>query len=215
MNGDATSALLPLATGTYFAKFVDSSGKLSVVPASFVATEAVLTGFTTVATSTQHPLFSGIKAGCVFVDDVLKLDSLTLLDDMLTLTDDWSYLDSLGGIQPLGIYNFDTVLNFGTVASRRFHTRIVSLAFNAADLLDDRLSLMDDWVDLDGGVIDDTTATVYANISNDNIAYSGWTPFMVADFNCQYAKFKAELLSADPTHNIQISELSVTVKLPI
>jgi hypothetical protein len=55
----------------------------------------------------------------------------------------------------------------------------------------------------------------YASISNDNITYSDFAPFMVSDFKCRYAKFKTVLLSGDVTHNIQISELSVAAKIPV
>lgn len=214
MNGDAMTAIVPLATGTYFAKFKDSVGKLSVTPASFVMTEAILTGFTTVTASTQHTLFSGVKTNCVATGGLLKLDSVTLVDSILIPIDEWDFLDNIGGIQPLGVYEFDAILDLTTVASRRFHAKIVSLGYNASDLIDDRLDLIDSWADFVGGVIDDTNATVYAAVSDDNVTYSGWSPFMVADYNCRYAKFKAELVSGDATHNIQVSELSVTVKVP-
>lgn len=213
-NGDATTALVSLATGTYYISFVDSTGNnYSPVPASFIATEALVTGWTTVQTSTQHTLFSGVKTNCVATDGILKLDSVSLFDDIADF-DSVGYLDSIGGISSIGVYEFDSVMDLTTVSSRRFHAHIKSLSYNAADLMDDRLDLMDSWSDFDGGIINDTNATVYASYSDDNITYSSWAPFMVADFSCRYIKFKLELISGNSTHNIDISELTVTAKIP-
>ena len=213
-NGDATNAIVSLASGTYLIKFIDSTGHYSVTAASFLVHESLITAFTPVLTSTQHPAFTGAKTDCVATGGLLKLDSVTLIDSMTTLMDAWGYLDSIGGIKSFGTYAFDATMDLGAIATRRFHSHIASLGYNAADLFDDRLDSMDAWADFDGGVINDTTASVYASVSDDNITFKNWTPFKVADFNCRYAKFKCELVSGDPIHNIQISELSVTAKLP-
>jgi len=211
-NGDATNALVSLATGTYYIQFKDSTGHYSLNPASFVATEALVSGWTTVQTSTQHTLFTGVKTGCEAIDGVLKLESTALFDSISDL-DSAGYIDSIGGLNTSGTYEFDAVMDLTTVSSRRFHAHIKSLSYNAADSIDDRLNLMDNWDDFDGGVINDTNAITYASVSDDNITYSSWLPFMVADFNCRYAKFKLVLSSNDSTHNIDVSELTVKAKV--
>lgn len=214
MNGDATSAIVPLATGTYFAKFVDSTGHYSDTAASFVATEALVSGWTTVATSTQHAAFTGAKTN-VALDveaQAIKLDGVSLVDDWGDI-DDLNYIDSIGGIATSGTYEFDAVMDLSTVAARRFHAHIRAAAYDTADLVDARLALLDTWEDIDGLAVNDCDATVYASVSDDGADYSDWTPFMVADFDCRYAKFRALLLSGSSTHNIQVSELSVTAKI--
>lgn len=213
LSGDASSANVSLATGTYYIKFKDSTGHYSVTAASFAATEALVTGWTTIATSTQHPTFSGTKVNTVVVSPILKLDSLTLIDSITDLVDSWGYIDTIGGIVGAGTYNFDAPLDLGSVASRRFHARIASYSYIADDLMDSRLTLMDTWSSWDGATINGITALVYSSVSNDNVTYSNWVSFMVADFNCRYAKFKLEITTADPSANIDISELSVAVKI--
>lgn len=212
-NGDAVNGIVPLATGTYYAKFVDSTGHYSDTAASFVATEAIVTGWTTTATSTQHTAFAGAKTGVAAVDGVLKLDGVTMIDAM-GLIDQQGYIDSIGGVTQSGEYLFDATLNLGSKAARRFHANLKSLAYDTDDTIDLRLGNIDTWQSIDGNAVNDCDVTVLASVSDNDIAYGPWTPFMVADFDCQYAKFKALLSSGTSTHNIQVSELSVTVKTP-
>lgn len=213
-NGDATTATVSLASGTYYIKFIDSTGNYSATPASFVVTESLISSWNVLATSVQHPLFTGLKTGCVMAEGVLKLDGMALIDDIGPI-DSAGYIDSLGGLYSTGVYEFDAVMDLLTIATRRFHAHIKAYSYNASDLIDTRTDPIDSWADIDGEVINDTSATVFASVSNDGITYSNWMPFMVADFNCRYAKFKVELINADATHNIDLSELSVTAKLPI
>lgn len=213
LNGDATTAIVSLAEGTYFAKFKDSTGHYSETPASFVVTEALISGWTTVATSTQQTAFSGVKTDVVYLDNSIKLDGVTNFDDF-GLIDDVGYIDAIGGIVPTGTYEFDATMDLGSFATRRFHSHIKALAFNANDIIDSRLDFIDTWSDFDGAAINDCTATTHISVSDDDVTYTSFAPFMVADFNCRYAKFKTILTSGDTTHNIQISELSVSAKVP-
>lgn len=214
MNGDASSAVVPLATGTYFAKFVDSTGHYSDAAASFVATEAIVTGWATVATTTQHTAFSGSKTN-LFVDGgTLKLDNAILFDDAPGYFDDAvGYFDSYGGVAPSGEYLFDATVDLTTSASRRFHAHIRAVAADVSDLIGAR-GLVSTWPSVSGAAVNDCDAKVYASVSDDDLAYSGWMPFMVADFKCRYARFKALLTSGNVTHNIAVSELSVSIKEP-
>lgn len=216
-NGDATSAIVPLATGTYMAKFKDSTGHYSMNAASMAVQEAVVStgGWTTVATTTQHPTFAGAKTGIFFSSTAvaIELDGATLIDDW-GLIDDQSYIDSVGGIISTGTYEFDAIMDCGSIAARRFHAHIKAQAYLDNDLIDDHLELIDTWTDIDGGALDDETATVFASASDDGIIYRPWVPFLVADFYGRYIKFKAVLESGDVTHNVHVYELSVTAKIP-
>lgn len=217
-NGDAVSGLLPLITGTYMAKAKDSSGNYSASIASFVVTEGTVTGWTTVTTTTQHPTFTGTKTSTAVVASALQLDSATLIDGMLTSIDSWAFIDSLDGVSLTGSYAFDTYVDLSTIATRRFEADIAVAAFNTGDLWDSRTSSMDDWDDIDGSAINDVDATLYLATTNDNPAgsptWGAWTPFMVADATCRAAKFRLDLSSSNPTHNIAVSTLAVDIKIP-
>lgn len=218
-NGLASDGTVPLMTGTYMAKALDSSGFYSANAAMFVATDGMVSGFNTVATVNEAPAFAGAKTNVVAVDGVLKLDSVTQIDSMTGLIDTWGFLDSIGGIQAAGSYAFSSVLDFGTVATRRMQATIAALAFNTGDTIDLRTLPVDSWDSFDGDAVNECDATLYAATTNDDPAgapvWGAWTPFMVSDFTCRAIKFRLDLASTDPVDNIQISQLSITAKTPV
>jgi hypothetical protein len=197
-NGDAVSGIMDLITGTYMVKARDSSGNYSANMASFVMTEGMITGFTTVGTSTQAATFTGTKT------------NLSLVGSALQLTDPAASLT--------GEYLFSTYLDLTTVATRRFESDITVYSFTTTDLIDSRTDPIDTWAMFDGGVINDTDVTLYAALTNDNPAgtptWSDWTPFFVSDFTCRAIKFKLLYSSLDVTHNIACTTLTVHAKIP-
>lgn len=214
-NGDAVNATLPLLTGTYMVKAKDSSDNYSATMGSFVATESQITGFTTTHTSTQAPAFAGSKTGTAVDGSTLKLDGLTAIDSMAALVDAWGFIDNLGGVASAGSYYFDADMNFGAVASRRLSATIQALAIDTGDLIDDR-GLIDDWGVADGGVVNDTDATLYYRTTQTNPTgspvWGAWTPFMTADVTSWGVQYRLDLASASPVHNILISTLTVIAR---
>ena len=217
-NGDAVSGIVPLKTGTYMAKAKDSTGHYSATAASFVATEGLVTGFTTVGTLTEHTAFTGTKTNTAVVSSGLQLDSASTIDSMVTSIDSWPFIDSIGGVSGTGSYAFSTYLDLTTVATRRFEASIAATQFDTGDLIDSRTDLIDDWVDIDGSTIEDCDATLYIRTTDDNPAgtptYGAWTPFFVGDFTCRATQFKLDLVSGNATHNIRITSLAVSAKVP-
>jgi hypothetical protein len=215
LNGDAVSATLPLLTGTYMAKAVDSSGNYSQASVNYVATESQVTGFTVTHTSTQAPAFAGTKTSVAVDSSTLKLDSVTPIDSMASMVDSWSYIDSLGGVVLAGSYAFDNVMNFGGVVTRRLNATVQALSSDTGDLIDTRGNV-DDWDSLDGGVINDTEATLYYSTTQTNPAgspvWSAWAPFLTADVTCWAVKYRLDMASASPTHNIAVSTLTVVAR---
>jgi hypothetical protein len=209
---------VPLITGTYMAKAIDDTGNWSQNAVMFVATEGMVTGFVTVATSEQATGFAGSKTNLAAVDNVLKLDGAVPIDEVTDLIDDWPIIDGLGGISPIGTYEFDAVMDLDTVATRRFEADITSLSFDTGDTIDNRTTPIDEWGSIDGDVINDCDVTLYASTTDDDPAgaatWSDWTPFFVSDFTCRAIWFKAELESGQDTHNISLSELTVHAKIP-
>jgi len=218
--GGLVSGIVPLITGTYMAKALDSSGNYSESMTAFVATEGMVTGFNTVGTSTQHPDFTGAKTNIAFDGDLggIKLDGTTLIDDMVTDIDDWPFIDGLGGVSGTGSYAFDAALDLGSVATRRFEADIKVLSFDTGDTIDDKLDPIDSWGPIDGDVIDDCDVTLYARLTDDDPSgspvWGPWTPFFVADFDGRAAQFKLDFVTATATHNIVVTELAVMAKEP-
>lgn len=217
-NGDASTALVPLLEGSYMAKAVDSTGNWSTGIASFVATQGLITGFTTVATSIQHPEFTGVKASVTLVSGGIQLDGATLIDsaDPIDSLDD---IDNLGGIVSSGSYTFNAVMDLGSVATRRILSTIRASSFVAVDLIGSRLALCDDWGPIDGDVVNDCDATLLASTTDDDPAgtpvWGPYTPFFVGDFTCRALRFRLDLSSGSTQNNISISQLRVDALVPV
>jgi hypothetical protein len=189
--GDATTAFLPLATGTYMAKFVDSTGNYSVTEASFVATESLVTGWTTVLTSTQHAAFTGTKTDCVVSGSNLIFTGTALAAS----------------------YAYAATLDSGSVLTRRYHGHIKARAYNADDLFDsdemfDSAEMFDE-----SSVINDCNAWHEIRVSDDNATWTAWQPFAVADFSGRYAQVRLQMTRLSNMNNIEIQELSTKVKV--
>ena len=212
--GSAVNGLVPLVTGTYMAKFQDSSGKYSASAASFVATEGMVTGLSTLATITESTGFAGSKTN-VEVDGVtLKLSNSGNID----LEPDFDAIpnvDELGDIYSSGTYLFNSIYDGTTKTTRRFEADIAVTSTDEANSVDDWPDF-DAVANVDGATVNDCDVTLYAAITDDDPAgsptWSSWTQFHVADFNCRAAKFKLEFTSGTPTHNIAVSTLAVAVK---
>jgi hypothetical protein len=193
--GGAVQGIVALITGTYMAKAKDSTGNYSTSMTPFVATEGMTTGFTTVATSTQAPGFTGTKTNVSLVGSVLRL------------TDPEANLE--------GEYEFDNPVDMGTVETRRVEVDVQVLNYVANDLIDS-MGEVDSWASIDGDSVDDCDATVYVATTNDDPSgspvYGPWIPFMVADLTCRAMKFKIKLQSGSTTNNLDVSVLTVHVK---
>jgi hypothetical protein len=217
--GDSVSGLLPLITGTYMAKFKDSSGAYSTSVASFLATEGLVTGFTVVATSTQAPTFAGAKTQTAVSGSVLQLDSSVLFDSFPSTMDTWSSLDAFDDLYSTGSYEFDNYLDLTSVATRRVEADVKVYSSDTGSLIDTRTALIDDWDDMDGATINDCDATLYYAATNDDPAgaptWGAWTPFFVSDITSRAIKFKLDLVSGNSTHQIAVSTLTVHVKDPV
>jgi hypothetical protein len=334
---------LPLKSGTYLLKFRDSTGNYSLNAASFVATEGMITGFTTLVTITEDAAFSGAKTDTVVNGSNLQLASVNMLQrteefdnaawskffgasivadagvapDGTTTADKivfdgtvngqvaqtvnglvignpytfsvyvktdgttqqpqklfiggtvqaftpnaaWTRIsllriaaattesplilnepnvassflawgaqfekgsvasaydklvaDRIGSvITPSGSYDFAATDDRGSIAVRRFEATIKAVSFDTGDTIDSRTANIDTWDSIDGGVVNDCNAQLYASVSDDNITYKPYTPFHVADFSGRYSKFRLDLSSANSNHNIAISQLRVAIKVP-
>ncbi len=218
VSGHSTNTVLPLLTGTYMAKFVDSTGNESVDASSFVSTTVPdIIKMNAVATSTQQPNFTGTKTNMVAVDNILKFEADTLLDSVTDLMDDWELLDAIGGLDTAGSYEFDTYIDLGQTFTSRVTATLAFNAFIVGDLIDDRTALMDTWADFENAPGDVTLDLFVATTLDDpsgSPTWGSWAKFTVADYSARAYKFKVEASSTDPDHQINISELSVQVDMP-
>ena len=210
--GTATQVALPLLSGSYLAKAVDSSGIASDA-ATIVTTEgATVLAFGNTSTITESPSFSGTKTDVMVTDDdKLQLDGSGLLDsvtDFDAITD----FDFIGGIDEEGTYVFASGIDKGSQTRVRLTSNVVANVINQLDQIDSRGTNIDTWESFDGTATANANAVPYYRNTNDDPSssptWSDWKPFMATEENARGFQFKLVLSSSDEAYNIQISTLA-------
>ncbi|MBF0261097.1 MAG: hypothetical protein HQL97_04535 [Magnetococcales bacterium] len=212
LPGDATSATLPLRTGTYMLRFIDSSGILSPGYAAIVATQATVLAYGGTGTISFHPDWVGDKTGCAVDDDALKLDGTVPVDA-------WGEIDAIalvdlagGGIATDGMYTPSEILDFGSLVRRRLTAIVRATIYSANDMIDARQDPIDIWIDIDAEGVAGADAHVEASYTQDdpNItpSWSEWHRLEVHEMVARAARFRLHL-SSDGFFNISIFEFSI------
>lgn len=218
LPGDAVSGIVPLRTGTYFAKARDSSGNYSTNAVSFVATEGLIVSFTIAGTLTEHSAFSGSKSNVAVVNGGLQLDSVNTIGEMTTLISTWPKISALGGVSGAGEYLFASQLDLTTVGTRRLEFDITALSFDTGDVISARLDPISQWSTIGGSTVNDCDVQTWVRVTNDapvgspSPAWSEWKPIYVADETFRALEAKATFASGLSTHNINVTALKLTAK---
>ena len=148
----ANTAVVPAMTGTYFIKAVDKLGNESLDSTSSVAIIQDIKDLNAVATSTQHPTFSGTKTTTVLVGNELRLGTSILFDSGAGNFDTTGGLFDGGGgkVASSGTYDFDNVVDLSAVYTSRVTANVtmsrVDFGLNFDDAtgnFDDREGLFD------------------------------------------------------------------------
>lgn len=216
--GNATNTVLPLMTGSYLAKWVDSTGNLSENAVAVSSNVASLLTLNVVETIAESPSFIGAKTN-VFYDAVqggIKLSPDSLVSEW-GLISTLGNLSSIGGISSTGEYLFDGSVDLGTVQTSRLSVNIEVSSFDANDLISFR-GLISTWGLISGGNLSDVGVNVYIRTTNDDPlgspVWSAWQQFFVGDWTARAYQFKAVLFSGDINHNVIVKTLAVTVDMP-
>ena len=216
--GAATEATVPLLTGSYLIKAIDSVGNESAGAATIVTTRPDVVNRNVVLTITESPAFSGTKTNVAAPSGELQLDAVTPIDS-------WGAVDSIlswdfeGGVQTSGTYLFATAPDLGKAYISRVSAAVAVVVFSALDYVDSRSGDIDDWPDFDGlpsGAV--ATATIECRTTTDDPAgsptWSAWLPFLSAEFYARAYQFRARLETNDASVNIKVTSLVVTIDMP-
>lgn len=221
MPGMSTSTYLPLLSGTYFAKWVDSTGNAST-NYTYITTEAASFASLNVLESiVESPNFLGAKTGMLIdtTTGYLKLDGSQNIDSITTLIDSWGYLDAPTGTAAAGSYAFQNTFDLGAVYTSRVSANILVELFDSSDFIDGKMTTIDNWLSLDGTVIDNVFATLMVRTTNDDPeaspTWSNWVPFFVGDWTTRAYQFRLDVVNAsNASHNLYVKELGVTIDMP-
>ena len=223
--GAANSVVLPLLSGTYMAKAVDSTGNESENAAIVTTTVPSLINLNLIEENTQEPAFSGTKTNMIVDDDelddpVLKLAPTVAWDSVPDYVDNWAVIDAVGGLSPAGTYEFDDYSDLGFTQTWRVTPTFTFTVGDTSDFMDARSAYVDTWKDWDdnGKDLTDVEATLYVATTDDDPSgtptWSAWQKVVVGDYIGRAFKFKLEVAITELSHQIYITNLAVTVYAP-
>ena len=223
LSGATTSAEVPYLEGEYILKFQDDGGRFSAGEASVVIdlpdNLAPLIALTR-REDLDVPKFQGTKTNVAFdaVTNSLNLAGVGLFD-AITDFDAVTSLDDIGGIAPLGTYEFGgaagtSFLDLGGVFSLDLKRHFLTEAFFPSDQFDS-ISDIDARVDFDGLTATKVNAEMLVAVTQDNPSsgsptYTAFQTFANGTYKGRGFKFKVNLTSNDPDQDIKVSQLGYT-----
>ncbi len=203
---------VPLLSGSYLIKALDSSGNESETAAVLVINSNVadILGLNVVLTSTQHPSFgNGTSTG---VGDPLNTNiSFDSSNNTIKLVD-----TSLGE----GYYYFtEQSIDLGQAYTSRITSSYSSTGFAVSDFFDATVGVFDTTAGLfDGSDISGTNAALQVRTTFDDPAgtptWSSWGSFFVGDYVARGLQFRVQLKTDNASHNVQVDGLAVTIDMP-
>ena len=219
----ANTVTVPALTGTYFVRSVDKIGLASPNATSNVTLIDDIKNLNLVATSTQHPNFTGSKTDVVDIGSALILDT-GLFDDVTGDFDDaLGFFDGgAGSVVSSGTYDFDTFIDVGGVYTNRITATVLSERVDYVNTFDDASGNFDDREgQFDGDISTFGDVNVELQIartrddpSSGSPTYTAFQKFNVGDYIGRGFKFRAILTSDDLEATPKVTQLSVTVDMP-
>lgn len=196
LAGSSTTAVLPLAPGTYMAKAIDSTGNYSANAVLAVTNVPSILAMNFIELmDEQADGFLGVKTDMTVNAGALELDSGHLT----------------------GSYEFATYLDLGGVYGARIWSDFAASSFERSDLIDDRVTTMDTWANFDGTPSEGVSAQLYIRTTEDDPGgapvWTDWAPFLIADYKARAFEFKVEVVTDDLNYGMSITALSTTVDM--
>lgn len=215
--GNATRAIVPLLSGTYFIRAVDSLGNESPGVQSVVVSlpapqDALLVQ--QYQEETSSPPFAGTGSSMSYnLQELgLVLAGAGLVDDFGTW-DSLGLIDYIGGSVGQGSYIFKNQLDLGAVYDLDIQSVIQTRAYEPQNYLDTRLALIDDWNDIDGADLGAVNTAMAVRVTNDNPSgtptWSDWQPFVNNTQRGRGFQFKLTATADNPGQNLVVSSLGV------
>lgn len=222
ISGGSTIAVLPLLSGTYLAKWVDSSGNESVNAVSITTTAPSIINMNVIEVIEEHPDFLGLKTNVGVstfgADPALILTSSSTIDSFLDPIDEWGLIDTYGGIEQLGYYYFDNSVDLGEVVTSTLTAELLAVSFREFDLIDS-WGLIDDLSTIDGNESSSASVTLQVSKTNDDpnstsALWSDWSDFNTGAYEARAFEFRAKLETESVEENIAVIEMGVEVDMP-
>jgi hypothetical protein len=211
--GTLDSYSVPLLSGSYLIKALDSSGNESSTAAIVTSNVADLLALNAVRLVTQDPSFGYGTSGTGINDTRTSNITYLTADAAIKITD-----TSIG----VGYYYFtDKKINLGAVYTSRVTSAYASTGYAEANLFDSASGNFDarsgtfDGTDISGtnASLEIRTVSLDPTIAVEG-DWSSWGTFFVGDYIAWGMEFRAKLITEDTSNNVQINKLAVTIDMP-
>lgn len=208
--GSATRAVLPLISGTYLAKWVDSSGNESLNAVAVITDAPDVISLNVVETLIAQPTWTGTRSSSTWLDHgALRLNSRETIGQQTG--------NVSTGVAASGEWVSD-VIDLGAVYTSRLTALLEVQTIDENDTIGARTDNVSLWPSIIGRQVTDATATLYVRTTNDDPVgsptWSPWQSFVVADWTARGYQFRLVLETASSTHSIRVPRLEVTVDMP-
>lgn len=222
--GSATRKIVPLLEGTYFIRAVDSLGNQSPDTANVVVSlpapqdALLLQEYHEELTS---PPFNGTPTDMAYNTDEggLVLTADALIDDM-AIDGNWDalgFIDYIGGSVSQGSYQYYNQLDLGATYDINLRALLKTRAFEPGNFIDDRLSDMDDWNDMDGDDLGSVNTELFVRTTPDNPSgsptWADWQPFVNSTVRGRGFQFKMVVNTTNKNQNLVVEDLGVITEL--
>ena len=218
-SGVTTQIIVPLLTGVYLIKALDSSGIESALPGAILNTIEPTTNFNAVGSINEQEAWDGLIPANDHDDDnnSENVERVTIGGETFLRLDT---AEETGiGDAPLtttGVYYFSNLIEYSEVLSSRLSVLLDFTAGNVTALLDNT-TLIDDITDWDGDVVNSDVNVDISTTEDDPSGTPTWTnyvPFTRGVFEFRAARFRLRLATDDLTTQIRVDACGVTFDAP-
>ncbi len=221
VGGSTTVAQVPLRSGTYLIKAVDSSGYESINPATVIMEnvgEIVIYNVVQTIDESANG-WTGTKTNTIYNTGALKILTSGYFDSTAGNFDSAAgNFDVYGGAVTIfspGTYDFAAPVDLGEVFSSKITVAMEAVVVDESQLFDVQPGNFDDRAGLfEGAQVTGATATLYVSTSQDNIVWSAYTPVTAADYRARAFKFRLILDSNGTNYNVYVYSLKVVIDMP-
>ena len=223
VHGSQTSIILPTVTGEYLIKYQDQTLIQSENAASVIVSTPDLIDRDLIGTIKENTTFGGVKTAMTVNSGGMEIDqsaSNTLIDSITAFIDTINDFDTLDGDTGVleGTYQFANVLDLGAKFSGVIFESIVRFegfsdstffdSYVPAVILNSDGAIIGGGVDaltkFDGDVLENATAELQIQTSDDNVTFSNANSFIETVASARYFKFILKLRTTTTTENTRI-----------
>jgi hypothetical protein len=214
--GTSTGAVFPAQDGTYLVWAEDIYSNSSANPALIISSAPSLLSLNEVVTLTENTAWAGTKTNCTNEADILQTTGSALFDSMTGNIDSIdSKIDVWGGVAATAQYLFANSADLGAVFTCLLSSDIRAYTMAVSDMIDIRMSNIDDWSNFDSiaTASDQASWMLMISTSQSGAVWSDWAPFAPGEYKAGAFKFRIDFNSKNLDYGVSVTAASVTIDM--